>query len=223
MGDYLKNHLHVIILYIILALLVMTGIRQCSSIINLQDVSKHNIEALSDSVSYYRSKSDNIVAEKTILIGDMKMLKLANDSLYQVIRDMKLKQPDNVVYIETEIVHEKCDTVWVVNDNNFNKEFDFSDKYRILSGNIYKQDSLVGINIDKDIVYANYAVAIENGRAYITSNNPYIKVTDIQGIQLPKTKQKHWGIGPYVGVGITTEGQVRPVLGVGLTYSIISF
>ena len=224
MYDYLRKHLHVIILYIILGLLVIAGVRQCSSIIKLQNTTKHNIEALCDTVSYYRTKTDDMVAEKSILIGDMNLLKQTNDSLYQVIRNMKLKHPDNVVYVETEIVHEKCDTIWVTDDNNFfHKEFDFSNEYRVLSGNVYKQDSLVGINIDKDIVYANYVVAIENGCAYISSNNPYIKIKDIQGIQLPKVKQKHWGIGPYVGVGITIEGQVKPVLGIGLTYSVISF
>lgn len=219
-----KNTIHVFILYTVLICSIIFGVRQCSNMMTLKDHSKHNIEALSDSVSYYKTKHGNVVSEKKILLGDINLLKQTNDSLYQVIKDMKLKQPDNIVYIETQVVNEKRDTVWLVSDDNvIYKDFDFSNEHRQLAGQVFKQDSLLGLNIHKDIVSANFTVAIENGKAYISSNNPYLFVNDIYGIQLPKTKPKRWGIGPYIGVGITTDGKVRPNLGLGVQYNIIQF
>lgn len=223
MKDFLKTNLHILITYLLLITSIVICFRQCSNIITLKDNTRHNIEALTDTVSYYKTNNDIIVAEKTILIGDIKLLKATNDSLYKVIHDMKLKQPDNIVYIETEVVNEKYDTIWIAKGDYISKQFDFSNEHRQLSGEVYKQDSLLGLTIERDIVNADFTVAIENGRAYVTSNNPYLIVNDIYGIQLPKTKQKRWGVGPYIGVGITTDGRVRPALGIGVQYSIFQF
>ena len=85
------------------------------------------------------------------------------------------------------------------------------------------KDSILGLSINKDIVRMDYTIGIKDGRVYISSSNPYVKFNEIQGITIPKTKQKHWHIGPTIGTGIGTDGVIRPNIGLSLTYSIISF
>ena len=83
------------------------------------------------------------------------------------------------------------------------------------------------INRYKDIVNANYTLAVEKGKAFVHTENPYIQVNEINGIELPKEKQKKFHIGPQVGVGFGVDVNrkifVTPSVGIGVTWSLISF
>ena len=218
--DWIKSNLWNIILIAGIVILFVVAVRQCSDAKEAKDINKHNIEALTDSVSYYKTKYGDEVASKAILIGDISTLKLANDSLAQKVEAM-VKKPQQVVYINNDIVHEKHDTAWV--NSQLVNPFDFSNQWRVLSGNVTLKDSVLGLNIEKDIVHADITVAIKDGRAYVSSDNPYLKVNDIQGVVMPKERQKRWHIGPQVGVGISEDLKVHGTLGVGLSYSIFSW
>ena len=209
--------------YIVVLMLSIVCVRQCSNNADIKKQMQHNIEALTDSVKHYRTISGDIATEKAILIGDIDLLKHTNDSLYHKVKELGIKKPDQVVYITNEIIREKRDTAWKVRTPEMSKTFDFSDKWRDLVGNVTLKDSILGLSINKDIVRMDYTIGIKDGRVYISSSNPYVKFNEIQGITIPKTKQKHWHIGPTIGTGIGTDGVIRPNIGLSLTYSIISF
>ena len=209
--------------YIVVFILILVCVRQCSNNADIKKQLQHNIETLTDSVKHYRTVSGDIAAEKAILIGDIDLLKQTNDSLYRKVKELGIKKPGQVVYITNEIIREKHDTAWIVLTTEMPRTFDFSDKWRDLTGNVTLKDSILGLSINKDIVRMDYTMCIKDNRVYISSSNPYVKFNEIQGITIPKTKQKHWHIGPTIGVGIGTDGVIRPNLSLGLTYSIVSF
>ena len=209
--------------YIVVFILILVCVRQCSNNADIKKQLQHNIETLTDSVKHYRTVSGDIAAEKAILIGDIDLLKQTNDSLYRKVKELGIKKPGQVVYITNEIIREKHDTAWKVLTPEMSRTFDFSDKWRDLTGNVTLKDSILGLSINKDIVRMDYTMCIKDNRVYISSSNPYVKFNEIQGITIPKTKQKHWHIGPTIGVGIGTDGVIRPNLSLGLTYSIVSF
>lgn len=209
--------------YIVAIILFVICVRQCRTNSDIRQQMQHNIEALTDTVREYKTISGDIAAEKSILIGDINLLKHTNDSLYKRVKELGVKKPQQVVYIKNDIIHERHDTAWKVYSPNMTKDFDFSNKWRVLSGNVSLKDSVLGLSIEKDIVHLDYTMAIKDGRVYVSSTNPYVKFNDIQGIAIPKQKQKRLHIGPFVGAGIDINGKVRPNIGVGLTYSIISF
>ena len=218
----LKNFLWKALPWIICIILAVALARSCSDAREQRDINEHNVIALTDSVHYYKDKFGQEVAAKTILIGDMETLRLANDSLADKIQAMLGKEkPQQVIYINNDIIHEKHDTCWVWPElvNNF----DFSDKWRELSGNVSLQDSILGLHIQKDIVHAGLAIAIKDGKAYVSSDNPYLHVSDIQGVTIPTPKQKRWHIGPSIGVGIGEDLKIHPNVSVGVTYSIFSW
>ena len=223
MKHNIKKLLLELLPYIVVLILSIVCVRQCSNNADIKKKMQHNIEALTDSVKHYRTISGDIATEKAILIGDIDLLKHTNDSLYHKVKELGIKKPDQVVYITNEIIREKRDTAWKVRTPEMSKTFDFSDKWRDLVGNVTLKDSILGLSINKDIVRMDYTIGIKDGRVYISSSNPYVKFNEIQGITIPKTKQKHWHIGPTIGTGIGTDGVIRPNIGLSLTYSIISF
>lgn len=223
MKHNIKKLLLELLPYIVVLMLSIVCVRQCSNNADIKKQMQHNIEALTDSVKHYRTISGDIATEKAILIGDIDLLKHTNDSLYHKVKELGIKKPDQVVYITNEIIREKRDTAWKVRTPEMSKTFDFSDKWRDLVGNVTLKDSILGLSINKDIVRMDYTIGIKDGRVYISSSNPYVKFNEIQGITIPKTKQKHWHIGPTIGTGIGTDGVIRPNIGLSLTYSIISF
>ena len=139
---------------------------------------------------------------------------------------MKIKNPEQVVKIVTEYVNMPSDTVWVIDSINANitKPFNFTDNYRSLEGNVYLKNDILGLSISKDEVYANYILAIKDNKAYITTDNPYIKISDIQGITLPTPKTKHFYLGPSINFGYDPiKNKPTFNIGVSVGYGLFSW
>lgn len=216
------------IITILLTVLLCMSMRQC---ISNKHTYNNNIIALTDTIKYYKGKNEELVASKTMIETSFNNIKYINDSLYNVLKSIGVKNPDNVVYIETVIRDEKHDTAWFDNINSINKyikkDFDFSNQYRTLKGYVYfnKPDTL-GLAIEQNDVTADFTVTQKDNNVYITSNNPYIKYNNIIGIKNRsehKIKTKRFGVGPYVGIGINKDAKIEPVVGIGLSWSIFRF
>ena len=218
-----KNVIYRCIPYIIIFLLSTVCIRQCSTHSIENKNNEYNIAALTDSITYYRTVAGDVAAQKSILIGDISLLKRTNDSLYNKVKELGIKKPSQVVYINNDVINEVHDTTWVSTEKDTEKEFDFSNKYRELSGTVSHKDTTLALYINRDIVHLDYTMAIKDGVVYVSSTNPYVKFNDIQGLTVPKTKQKNWHIGPAVGIGVGRDWKISPYIGFNLTYSVIRF
>lgn len=222
----IKDFIYAVIILLLVGLCV-TSIRKCSD----NDVMyKNNIEALTDSISYYRSKDGNLVAMKTAFTAEAEELKKLNSDLYERIKslDVKTKTITNTVYMRGETEFLPQDTVYIVSKdsivNGVTRDFNFNDEWRDLEGNIRYKDDTLGLNITRDVVRFDYTVAMDkNNKIHIKSNNPYVKYDEISGFQIPRERQKQWGIGPQIGAGITTDGKFRPYIGIGVQWSPIRF
>ena len=210
-----KTHLIYVAIIIVLLFVLSISVRSCQENKQLYD---NNVTALIDSVSYYKAKNGELVASKSLLEGDMSLLEKTNSELANELNSMKVKNPEQVVKIVTEYIKAPSDTVWVIDSTNVNitKQFDFTDDYRSLVGDVYLKNNMLGLNISKDEVYANYTLAIKDNKAYITTNNPYIKISDIQGITIPTPKTKHFYLGPSINFGYDPI-QNKPTFNVGVS------
>ena len=204
---------------------ITLSINKCTYYKNIND---KNITALTDSVNYYKGKYGNEVAKKTMIETDCKNLQIINDSLYRMIQSMQVKKPDIVIGGSTSIDNGKHDTVWVptvteITSKNIYRKFDFSNKYRELTGNVSYTNDTLGLYIEKDIMQFKYALAVKDNVVYMTSDNPYVKFNSITGLKIPKQKkEKKFGIGPSVFGGYSNKGFVYGI-GIGLQYNLISF
>ena len=93
---------------------------------------EHNMHALSDTIHYYTGKNGITVANKDIWVGPI------NDAfeerfkeLQEQLNNMKIRNADQVVYVETEVVNEVHDTTYIIDRNleYLKKEFNFSNNF----------------------------------------------------------------------------------------------
>lgn len=226
-----------IILYI--ALIILLGI-SCTAIYQCHrnnDISSTNIKALTDSITYYRTHNDDIVAVKTAFSARADELKQLNKNLYDKIKslDVKPKTITNTVYMQGETEFLPQDTAWVVrhdtltniiyNNGSVYRDFAFNDRWRDLEGYVKYSNDTLGLSISKDIVRFDYTVAMDkNNKIYVKSDNPYVKYSEISGFQVPKQRTKMWGIGPQVGITYDpVHNKIAPTFGIGIQWSPIRF
>lgn len=174
-----------IILILCLLVCIFFLIRSCENNLANKRIYDNNVKALTEQIQTWKTKTGDLVAEKTVLEGDVKLLKQTNEELYEQVKKLKAK-PKEVVYIKTEIINEVHDTTFIVDSNYIKKYFDFSDQWRTLTGFIEYNNPNLNLTFTKDITKADFTVAIKDSKVYITSNNPHIVYNDIQGVVLPK-------------------------------------
>lgn len=162
-------------------------IRSCENNLANKRIYDNNVKALTEQMQTWKTKAGDLVAEKTVLEGDVKLLKQTNEELYEQVKKLKAR-PKEVVYVETEIINEVHDTTFVVDSNYVKKYFDFSDQWRTLTGFVEYNKPNLNLAFTQDITKADFTVAIRDSKVYVTSNNPHIVYNDIQGVVLPKTE-----------------------------------
>ena len=201
-----------------------------SNYMNLNRKYKNNIKALTDTVEVYKGKNGQLIAERSILEGNMKDLKMANEELYERIEDLEIHKPQQIVYIETEVINEVHDTTYVIDPklDYQKKEFDFSNQFRTLNGFMELSNNELGLSILNDKVFVDYTVAFKDNKVYITSSNPYIQYNDVQGFTMPQQKRKAFslGIGPSLTAGydlVNKQFGVMVGASVNLSYNLIQF
>lgn len=227
-----KKTIFFVFIIIILIFSNLLSISRCSTVKHTNDV---NLEAMTDTIKYFETKNGLLVAQKTMLNGNLSTLKKINDSLYNVIKETGVNSPDNVVYSKVTIHDTNHDTAWITKhdtiDKNFkniyniNKKFNFSDSYRTLTGSTWFHsnglvDSL-GMSIDTNTVIADFTIVQKDNNVYITSNNPYVEYNKVIG--LTTSKKKRFGIGPVIGAGINQKAKFTGFVGVGLMFNVFSF
>lgn len=229
-----KNKYSIILGLVSILLLVFCtiSIKQC---ISYKDMNNNNVVALTDSIQYYKTKNNELYVSKTLLEGDLSTLKIVNDSLYQTLKDMKIKDPTAVVHFENTIDNGQKDTSWTIppipsdvddivsNYPMITKQFNFNNKYRELEGDVTLKDSTLNLNINKDKVFVDYSLAIEDNKVYIKSSNPYVQYNMIQGLTIPSVKKRKTSlvIGPSINYSYDLNNKAfGPSIGVSITYGL---
>ena len=228
-----KKDIFQVLAMIILFVWALLSMERCSTMKLKYETSQNNIVALTDSIEYYESKTGELVAQKTMLAGEIKDLKESHskelNDLYNDLNSMKKTNAQMAAQIKGFIDNPVKDTVWAYDTITFAhhliQPFDFSNKWRTLSGNITLKDNTMSLNIKEDKVFFDYTVAIEDGRIYLKSDNPYVKYGYVTAIQKQQKKPKRWNIGFQAGFGLQ-YGLFRdtfdagPYLGVGISWGL---
>lgn len=211
---------------IALALLFVFSVRSC---VNVKKQASTNIKAYSDTITYIKSKNNDLIATKAMYEASMRDLKSLNNELYEDIKNMKISDPETIIKYVGKIDNNTSDTSYIVRvdtvQRGFTKPFNFENKWRLLNGTVdYVPDSLK-LSITQDIVMFDYTVVVDDdNKLYIKSSNPYVKYESMTGITMPKQKTKKFGIGPQVGYGYNfIDNRLSPYIGIGLHYNLISF
>lgn len=200
-----------------------------------------------DTISTYKNKLKEEYASKTMYIQTIDQLKENNKELYDEIKNLKDKP---VVITKTEMVV-KFDTIRMDNngvdeytkqdttyyDLKWNKLhpsgfYDISGFTTVNSLNPYSFSTTltnltIPVKLTLDIIEKDKNFSIIG-----KTDNPYVIITDYNSSFIDPTesdilkklyKPKRWHLGPQIGGGLTGDMKATWYVGLGLTYSIISF
>ena len=206
-----------------------------------------NYVILSDSLTVYKNKNNELYKEKQSYILNNEMLKEANASLYEEYKKLK-DNPIVITETKTEVVikevyidksESKIDSL-----NNIINSYKYKDDYLSLNAlHTYNpNDSLGSLKIsDINMRASIYTNIIEKDKKlYLISrsDNPYLVINNVNGgfidINDSKTLNKYykkhnkWSIGVSAGVygiyGLSNKKfDFGPGVGLSLTYNFVSF
>lgn len=235
----------------ILALLLAMGIsvNRCRNSIDrlqvLDNQTEHNIKAGRDTVRITVNKAGFTEYDKLAYIGQIKDLKLLNDSLYKSVIAEKGKVANltnAVVIYKTESI-KLANTIENLGADKYGLSFAYakrdSGSYQNIEGvSRFILDRVSGrLTADTTILTKNsLELSVTLGQRktdtgyefFATSKSPNFILKDATSfVAFPKPEpQKRFGLGFHLGYGLSVYGntvKVGPNLSVGLNYNLIKF
>ena len=196
----------------------------------------------SDSLEVYKNKINDEYVAKDVYIQTVEQLKKENADLYAEINNLK----DHPIIVTKTKIEFKTDTIYMKSDsivsdsvyNNLYWSAKEANGYYDISGltRVHREfeDFTTSINHLRIPVELTLDVIEKENKFKIigTSDNPYVSITDFNGAVIDPTtsdvlkkyfKQKRWGIGPQVGVGVSRDLKFSPYIGIGIQYSVFTF
>lgn len=195
---------------------------------------------LTDTLTVYKNKQDELYAEREISIAEKKDLE---EELYNERKKIK----DNLITItkiETVTVIDSIyirDTVYQTSDKEYRTDFLYKDQWSEFSGySAFNMNTLSGATVFNRISFNSniWVNIIEKDKKTLSliarSDNPYLKINNLNGsIVSPEDSKllrqryrKPWGISAGIGVSTTYYNNkiiAVPAIQITLGYQFISF
>lgn len=228
-----------VILFIVLA--VSMQVKSCNKIKQAEDNSIHLINALNDSVSYYKNKNKELVATVDVLettkVDQLLQIKSKDSSivvLQSTVKDYakQLKSGGSVtnftsnskVKIKDTTTIAKTDTVRVDSMVYVYPTYITSKQNKWLNYTVISNKDTTTLDL---VTHHEYSVVIGIRKkqyfADVIDYNPYSEVSQIRAYKVSMPKPKRYGLGVMLGVGIPTKGDPSIFLGLGVTYNFATF
>lgn len=227
------------ILYALISAFVLAGtfvyLYQRNSVKSQEiELYEQNWKAAHDSVKYYKLKNGELMAEKAGYILTLEELERELGISQAEIKDLQNKLGSKVssitkietvtkvdtLVLETEII--KNDTLIIGNFNHF-------DEWLAMNGQFRWTPNGTSTTLHNLTMNTPLKVGLtENNTFFVTTPNPYVSITSVEGATLNPKKQKRFGIGLQVGVGmqyglINKNLDFGPQIGIGINYNFIEF
>lgn len=245
MIEFIKKYKSHIVLVIII-LLIAINVTQCNSIKLQKDRATQNITALTDSIHVLVNNANELTYEKAILILDKSQLQQANAELYSALEKEKGKV-HQLIQAAGNISNPVSDIANVItwSDSTVKMSFQDSTEHSLIKGfttfsldtskstftfndvNTTITDNMMRFKLTTGLVTKDGITKI-----FITPNSPRLIIDEITGAIISDEqikslvtpeKNKRFGIGPVVGIGLGTNLQFVPIVGIGLSYALIKF
>lgn len=244
MINFLKKYWKDILL-VILFILAISFIMSTTCTKKELDIAENNISALTDTISVYKLKNGELLYEKQGYIAEKEQLNTFIGVQKSEIKELEKKLGSAISTIAKLKQEVKVDTlklidsVYVYNDEIRN-DFSFSDNWLSISGTTIYKDSKFSTTLNNLFMDVPLKIGTtQNNTWFVTTENPYVSFSSIEGANIEKSKQKRFSLGLHMSVGLSfgygisgaNDGLVRngwffgPAanIGLGITYKIIDF
>lgn len=201
----------------------------------------NNIKALLDTVQTLETKNGELIYAKQSLLLEKNELEKYLDISKKERKELEKQLNSSLAFISKIQGNIKIDTLIMrdsvyINEDTIKTHFDYNDKWVTLNG----QTMIVNKTSKTQINTIDMRVPLKLGimndyKVFVTSENPYITFNNIDAAAIEGTianqKNKRWGIGPYIGVGIGggTDFKGNPQfgwnisIGIAVTYSLFQW
>jgi hypothetical protein len=209
------------------------------------DITENNIKALTDTVNVYSLKNQNLLYEKQGYILDKQDLEKYIDIKEKEIKEIEKKLDSSIETIAKLKGQVSIDTIQVIDsvyikDDVLYNEFSYKDDWVFISGITTYENELFNTTLNTISMDIPLKVGTtKDNQWFVTSENPYVNFTSIEGANIEKSKPKRWSVTAGVGVGAVggwgisgaSDGFVRDgwivgigfYAGVGISYRLFDF
>lgn len=212
--------------YIIAVILAILLIRQCELTIEAESRSDTAVEYLTGSISYYKNRYRQEVAVRAAIAGEKKELELLLQNTSEQLADLTKRYRE--LQAAGEVGQEvRIDTVHIGYEVPVPCEF-----FRNWTKSVQNQYTISGtadhhgITIDSLLIpnTLSFVVGKEKGKFTFSAinSNPLIKTTSMDAYTLD-IPRKRFGFSVFAGYGLSSNFQLTPIMGVGLTYDLFQF
>lgn len=235
--SWLKTNKVFLIVIAILVLIILIMFKCLGSISDKNDVLEHNYETAIEKIDTMRLANNNLLAEKQSYIASIKDLEKLLDINKKDIKDLQKKLDDKVMYIsklesDINIANIRSrDTVKVYNDSTIKSKFKFSSEWYNIEGYTLVKNYKAASKIESLKIQVPLTVGLtEDWSIFVTTPNPYVSFSNINGALLDKNQYtssqiKRWGLdlnaGLFTGFDfINRSWYVGPGVGISFSYRI---
>lgn len=213
-----------------------------------KEISDQNIRALNDTMVLVKNKAGEVEASKSSFISKLDDLAKLNQDLYneskKEIGSLKAIIQSNLTINNPLEVSNQLQNY---GSDNYGLDFEKSENTDSLS---YSVKGVSKFSIKNNVVIPGVTDILENKinakivlgfkenendyTVFARSPSKLLKIDDLSGsLIIPKkggdiiptvpAKKKKFGLGPYVGYGLTPDLKLHPSIGVSFSYNIIQF
>ena len=200
-----KNILLIVFSCIIVVLLMSTT---CTK--QKLDIANNNIAALTDTVHTYQLKNGELMYEKQGFMLEKEKLEKYLEISKSEVKDLEKKLGSALatisklkgqIKVDTIITH---DSVYLDQDSVYHNKFKYKDKWLSVDGT--STFSFKPFNANTTINNILMDVPLKVGMStdnkwFVTSENPYVNFTSVDGVNLAPSNKKRFTLGVHVGVG----------------------
>lgn len=230
-----------LVLGVLLLGMIVITIKSCNDQRDIRENNVAFINAISDSMRFYKNKDSNYVATISAMQdGNLKEFLSINSrdsnitKLQKVVKDYQDKliagssvtnfgDQTNVNHTGTTIIG-KSDTIIKDNKVFIYPTYYDSLKNEWISYDAHMSNTISGFNLKINNRYA-VIVGSDKGKAFVDviNYNPYSSVQSLRTYQVSLPQPKKFGLGIQSGIGFGNELKPTPYIGIGLSYNLINF
>lgn len=205
-------------------------------------IANNNIEALTDSITCYELKNDELMHCISSLVIEKEELEKFLDISNKEVKDLEKKLNSQLLYISKLEGYSKTDTIYIESTTttydslHYRYSFENSNEYyKIVGYTDVDTNHIAFTTITENSMALNLKVGLsEDWKIFVTTDNPYVSFNNIEGALLDKDvflkqqKKDRFSIGIQFGFGaqyglMHRQFDYGPYIGIGAEYRIFSW
>lgn len=232
-------------MFVLLGLFIFLFFNQRGTIQDLEQENQRqrsNINALSSELTEYELENKTLITERGAFQAEIDDLESMNQNLARRVRELEEIDPWSLINLDlvsdlgarrvdsdVKQIDEEIEITWSDSTSgNWGFRYLRGRHSFIFDGSVRDLQSF----IEQDLFSLNISTGFRETsegylQVYATTDAPHVRFSNVEGAiidprQFVDPETPRWVIGPSLTVGVDSDFKFRPIIGVSLTYPMIS-